>query len=462
MSRRDDRIGVVVPPGGWPWNYIDVGAVQRSRLDVGAVQSQGSTVANLAGVDQNDSMVASGVVAYVATLAGVDRNDSMVASGSATFVGSIAATNRNDSMVAPATASFPATLAATNQNDVFVGTAQPPTGTLAASGHADTFIGTASPRGGIMAATGRPDTFAGSAAFTASGSITASSRNDSMTASAHFTAAGTLAAAAGNDAFAGYAGQYILGHLAAAGRADTFAGSGIPGAGSILAAAGRADTFHGIGHTSALATLAATNQNDVFVGVSSHVAYHIYGNTGAADPIDYDSPITSTSGLAWTSFPLTYPGVWRFGVRAYYEGTSLEEMNLDAAVTIILDASGNDISTQPKAPDHLKAFAKAGGTIRVEWSYNTINPLPVPSGFHIYIGTTGVPNYGSPEATVSFGSAVAGSFFCDLPSLADGTTYAIGVRAYNAIAEEANTITIFCAADATGPGPVVGLTATAV
>ena len=84
-----------------------------------------------------------------------------------------------------------------------------------------------------------------------------------------------------------------------------------------------------------------------------------------------------------------------------------EEKNLDASVTIILDAMGIDISQRPKAPTALRAFAKAGGTIRVEWAYNTINPSPVPTGFHIYRGTGGSPSYASPVATVNFAAAIA-------------------------------------------------------
>ena len=43
----------------------------------------------------------------------------------------------------------------------------------------------------------------------------------------------------------------------------------------------------------------------------------------------------------------------------------------------------------------------------------------------------------------------------------DGVTYVIGVRAYNATAEEPNTMTVTVTADATGPEPVDSLTAVA-
>jgi hypothetical protein len=210
--------------------------------------------------------------------------------------------------------------------------------------------------------------------------------------------------------------------------------------------------------------LGVTEGHDVSFGGQDGVWYHVYSNNGVGDPIDYVNPIANTNLLTWTSGTLAFPGVWRFGVRAYDTLYGLEEENLDCAVTLILDASGTDITNRPKAPTALRAIPRAGGTIRVEWAYNTINPLPVPTGFHVYKGTGGTPNYASPAATVSFNGAIAGSgaFLADLAGLTDGVTYTIGVRAYNSTAEEPNTVTVDCAADATGPSAVLSLTATAI
>jgi hypothetical protein len=210
------------------------------------------------------------------------------------------------------------------------------------------------------------------------------------------------------------------------------------------------------------ASLSVTERGDRFLGASSETEHHIYSNAGIGDAINYAAPIATTGLLSWTSSPLAFPGVWRFGVRAFDSVTLLEEENLDCAITIILDASGNDITNRPKAPTALRAFARPGGTIRVEWAYNTINPVPVPTGFHVYKGTGGAPSYGSPAATVSFQAAIAGSFSVDLTGLSDGTVYTIGVRAYNGTAEEPNTVTVNCTADAAGPAAVSTLTATAV
>ena len=190
--------------------------------------------------------------------------------------------------------------------------------------------------------------------------------------------------------------------------------------------------------------------------------YHVYANTGAGDPINYASIVATTSSLTWTSVCSAYPGTWRFGVRAYNTSNTLEEENLDASVTIILDASGNDITNRPAAPFGLRAFATANGGIRVEWAYNTINPSPVPTGFHVYIATGGMRSYGSVAATVPFASAIAGTFVANLIGGTNGTIYTIGVRAYNATAEEPNTNTVNVTALSVGPTAVVSLSATAI
>ena len=52
----------------------------------------------------------------------------------------------------------------------------------------------------------------------------------------------------------------------------------------------------------------------------------------------------------------SYPGTWSFGVRAYDTVDGLEEQNVDCVVTIILNASGVDITSQPPAPMGLRAF----------------------------------------------------------------------------------------------------------
>jgi hypothetical protein len=195
---------------------------------------------------------------------------------------------------------------------------------------------------------------------------------------------------------------------------------------------------------------------------AEEVWYHVYANTGTGDPINYATPVATVDGLTWTSSPLAYPGTWKFGVRAFYDGSGLEDHNLDCEVEIILDPNGNDITNRPGFPTGLRALPVAGGNIKVEWSYaNLARRAQTPTGFHVYVGV-GSLDYASPVASVAYTSSIMSSFTTVLTGLTSGTTYTIGVRAYNATAEEPNTMTIACTSDAIGPTAVQSLTAIAV
>lgn len=191
--------------------------------------------------------------------------------------------------------------------------------------------------------------------------------------------------------------------------------------------------------------------------------YHVYANTGIGDPVDYDVPVATVLGFdntTWISQPLASPGTWSFAVRAF--NAAGDELNLDCSVTIILDATGRDITDIPAAPIGLRAFATAGGGITVEWGYPPVSGPKNPTGFHIYIGTGPTPDYGSPAATVLAKAGLFGTFQGRLAGLSDGTTYSIGVRAFNHIGEESNTTIVSVTADATGPSAVTGLIGVAI
>jgi len=179
--------------------------------------------------------------------------------------------------------------------------------------------------------------------------------------------------------------------------------------------------------------------------------YNVYSN-GGSGPIDYTTIVATTSGLTFETAALAHPGDWRFAVRA--DDGAYEETNLDASVRLALDAAGADVTDLPTAPLGLSAWPIAGGKIRATWTYSTLKPI---TGFHVYVGTT-TPDYGTVAATVAYSPALR-SFQADLSGLADATAYAIGVRAYDAAGEEANTTTATATTKATGPDAVVGLSA---
>lgn len=178
------------------------------------------------------------------------------------------------------------------------------------------------------------------------------------------------------------------------------------------------------------------------------------------DPVDYSSPSGGVLATTWTTPVLAAPGSWGFGVRA--ADVNGEEQNLDCAITIVLDAWGNDITGRPAPPAGLRAFPLEGGTIRVEWSYPPVRGAGAPAGFHVYIGPSGNPDYSTPAAEVAYGSGAFNAFLADLPGLTDGVSYVVGVRAFNASGEETNTATVRVTADATGPLSVDLLIATAI
>lgn len=197
------------------------------------------------------------------------------------------------------------------------------------------------------------------------------------------------------------------------------------------------------------------------------VHYDVYMSPAVGQPIDYDTPVATTAGLTWTSGPLLVPGPWSFGVRA--ANLYGEEQNLDCSVTVLFDANGNDISNVPPPPVGLRAFPTAGAKIKVEWSAGlpSANPKKRPSGFHVYMSAGTSLSYSSPAATVSAttgitaGGAIAGAYQTTLQGV-DGTLYTIGVRAFNSVAEEANTTTVTATADGTGPLDVSNLLITLV
>lgn len=190
------------------------------------------------------------------------------------------------------------------------------------------------------------------------------------------------------------------------------------------------------------------------------LVYSIYGNDGVGGPIDYSEPIAQTADLSWTVGPLAYPGDYKFGQRTSSLKTGLEEKNLDAQIRLILDGAGRDATRRPFAPVGLRAAARAGGGCRVEWSCPWTDPATRPVGFRVYSGPSGAVDYGTVHAEVPYsGSAV---YSVDLAGFLDGVEYSVGVRSYNATAEETNTVDAEFTADSTGPAAVGSLTASPV
>lgn len=189
------------------------------------------------------------------------------------------------------------------------------------------------------------------------------------------------------------------------------------------------------------------------------IEYLIYSGDNADGPVDYSTPVATVTGLTWSGPALPPGSTTRFAVRARDSVTGLAELNTDAVVTIEVDAAGSDRAGLPAAPAGLVATPIAGGAVRVEWAWPYARG-PYPSGFRVY-GDAGT-------GTVDYATVLADEAFlapglpgrATLTGLAGGTTYAFGVRAYNAAGLEANTSVASATSDATPPSNVENLTAT--
>jgi hypothetical protein len=398
-------------------------------------------------VEGHDILAAAGLEPPFGVISVTERSDVGAIAGTFATAASISLTERVDLPDLASTDTAFATIAVTVGND------SPSVSSL------DTAFGS-------ITLTGGTDSLAAGGAFTVSASTTLAEGRDIPTAAGIFEASGSIANTSSSDspALAGFSGD--LGSIDITESADTPAAGGSFMAAVSVGVNGSHVELHDssaiVGTFATSASIAIGEGFDSASGVSSTLEYHVYANTGVGDPINYGSAIATTGLLDWTSGTLTFPGTWRFGVRAFDPVTGYEEENLDCSITLILDAAGRDITNRPLPSTGIRAFATAGGGIRVEWGYNTINPSPIPTGFHVYIGTGGSPNYASVAVTVLFAASVAGTFVANLAGLSNSTTYTVGVRAYNATAEEPNTNTVNVTASSVGPTAVVSLTATAI
>src|SRR4051794_34445716 len=123
------------------------------------------------------------------------------------------------------------------------------------------------------------------------------------------------------------------------------------------------------------------------------ISYHVYSNSGVGDPVNYASVVATVSGLSWATPALAASSNWTYAVRAFDTVNGLEEQNVDARVTIRVNASQADVTGLPNAPTGLTATPAAGATARVAWQYLPGGQGGAPIGFRVYVGTP-TPDYG--------------------------------------------------------------------
>jgi hypothetical protein len=185
--------------------------------------------------------------------------------------------------------------------------------------------------------------------------------------------------------------------------------------------------------------------------------FRIYANDGLGGPINFTTPVATVTGTSWTTPTLLPNGVYRYCVRTFDTVTGLEDDNADAIVEIRLDASGYDVSGVPSPAFAISARATASGGAQVSWAWLPRPNEANPTGFRVWLTAGVTVNYAAaPTATVAF---VAGrrAYGAALTGLVAGTTYSIGVRAYNAAGDEPNTERAELVGLASPPGTVSGL-----
>jgi hypothetical protein len=187
------------------------------------------------------------------------------------------------------------------------------------------------------------------------------------------------------------------------------------------------------------------------------LVYDVFRDDGRGGPVDYSAAVATAAG---TSAVVPQPAgtAFTYAVRARDTASGLSDGNTDARAAASVSPQGVDLQGVPRPPAHARAVPTAGGGADVVWSYPHRSG-PKPLGFRVYAGVgAGAPNYASPAAAVPYRGEA--SLRASLPPMPPGA-YRVGVRAWNAAGEEANTYAVTFTPMASAPAPVAGLTATA-
>lgn len=168
------------------------------------------------------------------------------------------------------------------------------------------------------------------------------------------------------------------------------------------------------------------------------ISYHVYGNDGQGGAIDYTKviatvPAASATPLAeYMAGPLAAPSDNLFAVRAFDDVSGVEEANTDARVRVVIDASGNDISSRPNAVIGLAARWALGEVGLISWGYIPTGQGGAPTRFAVTAALAGVPaipgllNF--PTQQVPFAPGVTG-YGCRLAGLTTTSDWTIRVQA---------------------------------
>jgi hypothetical protein len=174
------------------------------------------------------------------------------------------------------------------------------------------------------------------------------------------------------------------------------------------------------------------------------IVYRVYTNGRAGGPVDYSTPIASTSSLSYSAGPLSPSSDTTFAIRAFDTTTGIEESNSDAQVRLILDENGVDVSARPNPAHALSLSRASGGACRVSWAYAP-NDQFTADAFNVYIANSASSVVSPPAATIPYVPGRIG-YSCVLPGPYAYGNYTVTVHSVNSAGEDAGTVSIAGAA----------------
>lgn len=171
------------------------------------------------------------------------------------------------------------------------------------------------------------------------------------------------------------------------------------------------------------------------------ISYHIYSNKEDGGPVDFSTPLATTSNLSCVVGPLGLSSDNTFLVRAFDVATGLEESNTIASVRVSIGPDGAENTGLPNAPHALNLTSMIGGGCLIGWAYAPASGHGIPNGFHVYLKAGPAIDYGSVAATIPYVSGRLG-YSCSIPGPLPLGTYQAAVRSFNAVGIEGNTVTL--------------------
>ena len=170
------------------------------------------------------------------------------------------------------------------------------------------------------------------------------------------------------------------------------------------------------------------------------IAYHVYSNLGNGGPVNFSSPLLTTTDLSCVTGPLGVSTNSTFVVRAFDVTTGLEEANTVATVRVSIGSDGVENTGLPNAPHALIFSAVMGGGCLVGWAYAPTSGQGIPTGFCVYLTQGSSIAYHNAAATIPYVAGQLG-YSCLIPGPFQAATYHAAVRSFNSVGTEGNPVT---------------------